>query len=569
MTTVTATAAAASYHRLTKPLSIIASITSLLQSLNPQHPNTHQNPDPSLLNHFSPYLTPTLVIQTIKSQTSPYHSLFFFNWASCLSSNSNNYTHNHFSYIAITDKLISHKLFSLAADLLKSHDRFSDFMVGKFIKAHGDLGHLKWAVKLLHQVKEREFGCCLFSYNALLGVLVKANRVDLAWGYFGQIVKEGVVVPDVSTYTIMIKGLCKVGRLDDAWKLFDEMPLQRNMVTCNTIIDGFCKKGFVENAKIIVEEMVQSETCLPDVVTFTTLIDGYCKKGEVENAMKYFDEMVKRGSCAPNLLTYNDLINGLCLKGNLDEARRMMTRMRLSGVRDNVATCTSLLRGYCIAGRSNEAIQFFKEMVNLGMSLDGKSYAIVVNEYCKLRRPDEGFALLREMRARGINSSVASFNAVLRSLVQLQELDKAILLLRHMPRMGCIPNFLSYNVVIIGLVSAKRRMQEVDMLVNDMLQDGHGLDATLYSFLVKACCENGDINKAIWLFKEMINVKYVINLECFAVLCGELFATGRASEVENLFEQLRNVLPVSDVKYYRRILNNLLCRNGDHLCISQ
>ncbi|KAL2548548.1 Pentatricopeptide repeat-containing protein [Forsythia ovata] len=416
-------------------------------------------------------------------------------------------------------------------------------MVGKFIKAHGDLGHLKWAVKLLHQVKEREFGCCLFSYNALLGVLVKANRVDLAWGYFGQIVKEGVVKPDVSTYTIMIKGSCKLGMLDDASKLFDQMPFERNLVTYNTIIDGFCKKGYVENARKIVYEMVQNETCLPDVVTYTTMIDGYCKKGELENAMKCFEEMVKRGNCAPNLLTYNVLINGLCLKGNLDEARRMMTRMRLGGVRDNFVTRTSLLRGYCVAGRSNEAIQYFKEMVSLGMSLDGKSYAIVVNEYCKLGRPEEGIALLREMRARDINMSVASFNAVLRSLVQLQELDKAILLLKHMPRMGCFPNFLSYNVVIIGLVSAKRRMQEVEMLVNDMLLDGHGLDATLYSFLVKACCEHGDINKAIWLFKEMIDEKYVINLECFAVFCEELFARGRASEVDNLFEQLRNVLP--------------------------
>ncbi|KAL0330661.1 UNVERIFIED_CONTAM: Pentatricopeptide repeat-containing protein, chloroplastic [Sesamum angustifolium] len=325
-------------HLLSGSLQVIPAIKSVLQSLNPQNPRTHQSPNPSILNQFSTCLTPNLVVQVINDLTNPYHSLFFFTWASSPSPNSNLYRHSHFCYIAITDKLLSHKLFSLAADLLKTHNKFSDFMVGKFIKAHGDLGHLKWAVKLFHQVRRGEVGDCLFSYNALLGVLVKANRVSDAWAYFGRIViKESVVKPDVSTYTTMIRGLY-----------------------------------------------------------------GYCKKGEFGNAMRCFDEMVSGGNCEPNVLTYNALINGLCLNGDVDEARRMMSRMRLSGLRDNIATHTSLLKGYCIAGRSDEAIKHFKEMLNLGMNLDGKSYAVIVNEYCKLGRPDEAVVLLREMREEAL-----------------------------------------------------------------------------------------------------------------------------------------------------------------------
>ncbi|KAL0394209.1 UNVERIFIED_CONTAM: Pentatricopeptide repeat-containing protein [Sesamum latifolium] len=432
-------------HPLSGSLQIIPAIKSVLQSLNPENPRTHQNPNPSILNQFSPYLTPNLVVQVINDLTNPYHSLFFFTWASSPSPNPNLYRHSHFCYIAITDKLLSHKLFSLAADLLKTHNKFSDFLVGKFIKAHGDLGHLKWAVKLFHQVRSGEVGDCLFSYNTLLGVLVKANRVSHAWAYFGRIViKESVVKPDVSTYTTMIRGLCKVGMIEDAEKLFDEMSCRKNSITYNIIIDGFCKKGLMESAQRILDEMAGDEACMPNTVSYTTLIDGYCKKGEFGNAMRCFDEMVSGGNCEPNVLTYNALINGLCLKGNVDEARRMMSRMRLSGLRDNIATHTSLLKGYCIAGRSDEAIKHFKEMLNLGMSLDGKSYAVIVNEYCKLGRPDEAVLLLREMRGRGINPSLASFNAVFRSLIKLQEFDKAILLLKQMRQLGCCPNFISY-----------------------------------------------------------------------------------------------------------------------------
>ncbi|KAL3838617.1 hypothetical protein ACJIZ3_023208 [Penstemon smallii] len=554
------TAAAVSLRRLLHPVSepltpIIPTITSFLQSVN------LQNPDLSILNQFSSYLTPNLVTQIIKDQTSPFHSLFFFNWASNPNPNPNNYFHTHFCYI---DKLLSHKLFALAADTLKTHEKFSDFMVGKFIKAHGDLGHLKSSVKLFHQVKERELGGCLFSYNALLGVLVRANRVSYAWGYFGHIViKARVLKPDVSTYTTMIRGLCKVGMIENAEKLFVEMSCGRNLWTYNVTIDGFCKNGFVEKAQRIVDEMVKGETILPDVFSYTSLIDGYCKKGEFRNAMRCFNEMVTTRNCKPNVVTYNVLINGLCLSGDVDEAKRMMSLLRLTGVRDNIATHTSLLKGYCIVGKSEEAIEHFKEMINLGMSLDGKSYAVIVNELSKLGRPDEGVMLLKEMRASCISPSIAIFNAVLRSFVKLQKFDKAILLLKQMPQMGCYPNFLSYSAVITGLAGAKGMMHDVEMLVNEMIQNGHCLDTTLYSELIKAYCIHGDISNAIRLFTDMVDESLVISIACFEVFVKELSSRCLVLEVENLFEQMKNQCTVSDAETYQRTLDQYSSGNSD------
>ncbi|KAH6761362.1 hypothetical protein C2S51_018311 [Perilla frutescens var. frutescens] len=548
-------------YLLSDTLSIIPAIKSLLQSLNSQ---IHQNPSPAILNQFSPYLTQDLVIEVIKSQTSPYLSLFFFNWASNPIPNPNNYCHSHFCYIAITDQLLSHKLFSSAADLLKSHNKFSDFMVGKFIKAHGDLGHLKWCVHLFNQVKRDDFGRCLFSFNALLGVLVKARKVSHAWGYFGNIVvKSSVVIPDVSSYSTMIRGFCKVGMVEDAEKLFDEMICEKNLMTYNIIIDGLCKNGLVERAQRIVDRMVEDEACCsPDVIAYTTLIDGYCKKGEIGNALKCFDEMVSKGSCEPNVLTYNALINGLCLNGDVDEAKRMMSRMRLAGLRDNIVTHTSLLKGYCYAGRSDEAIKHFKQMVSLGMSLDAKSFAVIANEYCKLGRPDEAVGIIKEMRARSIIPTLNICNAVLRSLIKLQELDKAICFLKQMPQWGCRPNFISYNEVIMGLVVDKGSLQDVDMVVNCLIQDGHALDTSLYSLLIQAYCINGNVEKASDLFEEMIGKNLVIKRDSFEVFVEECSSRGLANEVENLFDQMRNSCSAFDVVTYQSVLNQYVHGNS-------
>lgn len=500
------------------------------------------------------------MIQVIKSQTNPNLALFFFNWASNLNPNPNNYFHSHLCYVAITGLLISHGLFSTALSLLQSHNRLSDFAVAMFIKAYGNRGDIRGAIHWFHRAKETKSGRCLFSYNAILGVLVKANRIVLARAVFGQIVMEGVVKPDVFTYTTMIRGYCKMGMTENAKKVFDEMGCKPNLVTFNTMINGFCKKGLMECAMKIVDKMTKTEDCMPDTVTYTSLIDGYCKRGELDEAIKCMDEMVSR-NCEPNKFTYNAIIHGLCLNGNVDEAKRMMTRMRLNGVKDDVATHTSILMGLCVVGKSDDAARHLKEMLGLGIKPDVKAYGVVLNEYCRMGNADGAISLLKEMKGRGINPSVSSFNAVFRILVESGNPDRAGLLLKQLKQWGRRPNFLSYSTVIDGLCRAEGRMHEVKEFVDDMRQNGHDLDASMYNWLIKGYCEDGNVDMAMKFFRKMLDMGYVINLESFLAFVKELSTKGKTFKVEKFFEEMSWNCPGIDIYKYRRILDDHLCKS--------
>ncbi|XP_019059401.1 PREDICTED: uncharacterized protein LOC109115989 [Tarenaya hassleriana] len=178
---------------------LVEAIISLLNTLNPQ------NPRPQCfvscpLNQFSPYLSPGLVNEVINRQTNPKRALFFFNWASNPSPNPQNYSHSRSCYAAITDLLLSRSLFSVAASILEKSGNFSDFFVSRFVKASGDRGNLKGAVFWFHRAKSIGDGNCLYSYNALLGVLVRANKMSLARSIFNQMLNDGIVKPDVSAY---------------------------------------------------------------------------------------------------------------------------------------------------------------------------------------------------------------------------------------------------------------------------------------------------------------------------------------------------------------------------------
>ncbi|MED6198894.1 hypothetical protein PIB30_070917 [Stylosanthes scabra] len=545
-------------HTLRKPTtkpspnlsSLVTSITSLLQTLNPQNPNASQ-----ALKPFSPHLTPTLVIQVINTIQSPNHALFFFNWASNPQPNPTYYSHNRHCYAAITDSLLSHSLFSTAHHLLLRSNNLSDSLISKFIIALGNRRDIRGAIHWFHKANTFSHGRCLLSCNAVLGVLVRANRINLAKSIFDQVVAEAVFDPDVFTYTTMIRGFCKMGMVHSALKVFDEMRCSPNLVTYNTLIHGFCKNGDMEGAKRVFDRMVEEggQSCKPDVVTFTTLIDGYSKKGEFRDALECMEEMVKQG-CHPNVLTYNALIEGLCLGGHVDEARKMMSRMRLSGLEDNVTTNTSMMKGFCIAGRSEEAIMHLKEMVSRGMRLDVKAYSVIVNEYCKIRKPDDALLLIREMVVNGIKPSVSSFNAVFRVLVDIGKLDEAVHLLKQMPQMGCMPNFLSYSSVICGICKVNGWMEEVEELVSEMLENGHNLDTTLYNSLLGGYCDLGDEEMALRTVYDMIDKNFLINRDTFCMFVKLLCEKGKVRKAVTVLEEMCRRCNVPDVNVYRGFL---------------
>ena len=60
-----------------------------------------------------------------------------------------------------------------------------------------------------HRAKMIEGGKCLFSYNAILDALIRADRMSLAKEIHDQLLKEMTCEPNLFTYNaLMIHGFC-------------------------------------------------------------------------------------------------------------------------------------------------------------------------------------------------------------------------------------------------------------------------------------------------------------------------------------------------------------------------
>lgn len=167
------------------------------------------------------------------------------------------------------------------------------------------------------------------------------NRVDLAFGFLGRLLKEGHR-PKAVTFSPILKGLCRENRINEAAAMvFDTMPelgCVPDVFSYNILVKGFCSSRKTGIALHLLLKMVKAGGgCEPDVITYNTVLDGLCKEGELDKAFGLYNQMHNAG-VIPDNVTYTSLIDGLCKKGAFDEAEELLNAMISKGYQLNVVT---------------------------------------------------------------------------------------------------------------------------------------------------------------------------------------------------------------------------------------
>ncbi|KAF9622710.1 hypothetical protein IFM89_032890 [Coptis chinensis] len=94
-----------------------------------------------------------------------------------------------------------------------------------------------------------------------------------------------MVCRDVVSWNTMINGYALVGSIKEAKRLFDEMP-ERNVVYWNSMLAGYVKCGDVEGAHGIFYKMPRR-----DVVSWNAMLVCYAQSGKSNEFMELFNEM--------------------------------------------------------------------------------------------------------------------------------------------------------------------------------------------------------------------------------------------------------------------------------------
>ncbi|XP_057958742.1 pentatricopeptide repeat-containing protein At1g05670, mitochondrial-like [Malania oleifera] len=212
--------------------------------------------------------------------------------------------------------------------------------------------------------------------------------------------------------------------------------------------------GLIGDARKVFDEM----TCKPNLVTYNTVVNGLFKKGLTEDGRRIIDHMIASKECFPDTVTYTTLIDGHCKNGELELAKECIDEMVTRKFESNVLTYNAIINGLCLSGNIDEAKR-----------------------------------MMTKMRLNGFRDDVSTYT-------KSTQLGRAVLILNQMSEMGCSPNFLSYSIVICSLCNIRGIINQAEVLVTYMLRDGHNLDASIYSCLVKGYCEDGNDEMGMQFF---------------------------------------------------------------------
>ncbi|PKA59727.1 Pentatricopeptide repeat-containing protein [Apostasia shenzhenica] len=243
----------------------------------------------------------------------------------------------------------------------------------------------------------------LYVRNALISMYSSTSLPDA-----GRVFHEQPTAVDIVTYNTLIDGYIKAGKIDDAYRLFDEMPV-RDAVSWGTILaghagagrhwdalqlfgrmlaagfqpddvalvsalSGCAQQGELDRGRAVHDYIRSNRTGLT-VYLSTALLDMYAKCGAIEAAVKVFDESPHR-----NLFTWNAIIVGLAMHGRGELSLEYFRNMAAAGVQPDGVTFLGALVACSHCGLMETARRIFSEMESVhGVRRELKHYGCMAD----------------------------------------------------------------------------------------------------------------------------------------------------------------------------------------------
>ncbi|KAJ5279678.1 hypothetical protein N7478_005050 [Penicillium angulare] len=171
-----------------------------------------------------------------------------------------------------------------------------------------------------------------FLYNALIGKLGKARRIDDCLAYFAEM-RSNNVRPTSVTYGTIVNALCRVSDERFAEEMFEEMESMPNYkprpAPYNSMIQYFLNTKRDRSKVLAYYERMKARNIKPTMHTYKLLVDAHAslEPVDMDAAEKILESMRATGQ-QPDAVHYASLVHAQgCVQHNLDAARKIFDRV--------------------------------------------------------------------------------------------------------------------------------------------------------------------------------------------------------------------------------------------------
>lgn len=303
------------------------------------------------------------------------------------------------------------------------------------------------AVKIFHRAKAEGVEPSSFLYNALIGKLGKARRIDDCLFYFAEMRALGIK-PTSVTYGTIVNALCRVSDEKFAEELFDEMEAMPNYkarpAPYNSMMQFFLTtkrdkskvlayyermkaKGISPTAhtyKLLVDthatlepvnmtaaeavlDMIRASGQNPEPVHYASLIHARgCNLHDMEGAKKIFDSVMKDPSIPPNACLFQALFEAMVANHRVADTESVLAQMRQRRVELTPYIANTLIHGW--AGEKNiDKAKSIYDSVGRNKR-EPSTYEAMTRAFLAVQERGPAKNVVGEMLSRGYPSAVVS-----------------------------------------------------------------------------------------------------------------------------------------------------------------
>ncbi len=302
------------------------------------------------------------------------------------------------------------------------------------------------AVKIFLRAKAENVEPSSFLYNALIGKLGKARRIDDCLFYFSEMRNMGIR-PTSVTYGTIVNALCRVSDEKFAEELFEEMETMPNYKprpapyhsmmqfflttkrdrskvlnyyermrakrieptthTYKLLIDTFATLEPVDmEAAEEVLEQVRSAGAVPEAVHYSSLIHAKgCVMHDMEGARRLFDTVLADTRIRPQACLYQALFEAMVANHQIADTEAILQDMRARGVEMTPYIANSLIHGWALAHNIEKAKAIYESVPE--SRREPSTYEAMTRAYMAVEDRAAAMTVVNEGLSRGYPTAVA------------------------------------------------------------------------------------------------------------------------------------------------------------------
>ncbi|KAJ9564251.1 hypothetical protein OSB04_000217 [Centaurea solstitialis] len=344
---------------------------------------------------------------------------------------------------------------------------------------------------------------------------------------------------DMIVHNCLITANVNWGNLDQARKVFDEMP-ERNEVSWTALIAGYLKHGNVDESMSLFRR-----NPFQNVISWTAAISGLSSNGLHRKSMEFFVEMLRSG-VTPNVVTFVSIVRACGEMGGFESGLAVFGLAVKFGVGDDVSVCNSLITFGLKLRKTEMAAEVFEKMAEK----DVISWTAILGMYVEIGDLGEARKVFDEMPER----NEVSWSAMISRYSQHGETESAFELFRQMVENGINPNSSCLSSVINGLANVKA-LPRGKTVHTHVVKIGMADNVFVSSSLIDLYGSCGEINDARLVF-DTVSEKNVVLLN---TMISVYSVNGKLEEAEKLFYRI----PVKTIGSWNSMVSGYL-RNEQH-----